>query len=110
MKFTPAERQTLTNCLRVAAERFADDAKVCRAEAALAQGLGRQGGLSIAEQFDTQQALALALAARIEDDDDDDDNEVSKCGKCGEWWPCTVVNHPKAYTPAIVAEHFRATK
>jgi hypothetical protein len=31
--------------------------------------------------------------------------ERGRCAACGETWPCTVRNHPAAYTPMIVAQH-----
>lgn len=33
--------------------------------------------------------------------------ERGRCGKCGETWPCTVVNHPGAYDPTEPSQHYR---
>ena len=58
MNFTEYELTTLTNGLRVAAERFAEDAKELRAEPKMER---------LAEQFYRQQRESLELANRLEE-------------------------------------------
>lgn len=67
MKFNDQQLQTISNCLRVAAERFKENAAAVRGETQpiIAPGFNR-----IAEQFDRQQREAEELAHIIDSKDD----------------------------------------
>lgn len=69
IQMTPDTAQTLSSFLFTAAERFKEDARVCRDEAKRAATLASSVGLnSIALQFDKQESEARAMAEQFSDE------------------------------------------
>lgn len=51
-----------------------------------------------------------ALAdAREGAESDEDEEPITVCARCGQRWPCSVVNAPESHSPLEVALHVRVS-